>query len=159
MQDQMASKEFGWVEKFGELPNKDMFVPPGKSAKFWEITCEFLWQSLGRNQVARKLRSNAGKSSFVMFIISWIRIRIWYCFQYLFLVPLIGGWWYIITQLAIYTTYTPLMLMLWQPFSGQIPCFDFTMGTTLFFSPCPWWNVLDPETNPSWTLQFYIQAS
>ena len=49
------------------------------------------------------------------------------------------------------------MLMLWQPFSGQIPCFDFTMGTTLFFSPCPWWNVLDPETNPSWTLQFYIQ--
>ena len=67
MQDQMASKEFGWVEKFGELPNKDMFVPPGKSAKFWEITCEFLWQSLGRNQVARKLRSNAGKSSFVMF--------------------------------------------------------------------------------------------
>ena len=29
--------------------------------------------------------------------------------QWLFLVPLIGGRWYIITQLAVYTTYIPLL--------------------------------------------------
>ena len=38
--------------------------------------------------------------------------------QWLFLVPLIGGRWYIITQLAVYTTYIPLIycqLGLWEP--------------------------------------------
>ena len=35
----------------------------------------------------------------------------WLCFQWLFLVPLKGGRWHIIPQLAVYTTYIPLIVL------------------------------------------------
>ena len=42
-------------------------------------------------------------------------------FQWSFLVPLIGGRWYIIPQLAVYTTYIPLIYCLLGDYISPIP--------------------------------------
>ena len=85
---------------------------------FWKHPCSL--SQLGRDEKKTKKKSLRPGDTLVL-LFAWIlhlhlapyqTFGSEMFFQWLFLVPLIGGRWYIITQLAVYTTYIPFIYCL-----------------------------------------------